>query len=511
MLRLMMLTNAHRTHHEQRLAKNLLHNRVSFLAMTNGTNSDSAHGAAGSGTAGSGAAGSGAAGSGAADSPSGKPANGAAAKRGFAAKLRASLATTAAKGATWASRKTGRGAGGMIGGMVAQKIDPRILASLSRNRPAAIITGTNGKSTTTRMFAAAMRAAGHSVATNEGGDNMDAGVISALLATPDADSLVLEVDELHVAHISADLKPEVIVLLNLSRDQLDRVGEINKIEATLRTAVEENPQATIIANCDDPLITSAAWDAPNVVWVSAGGGWTNDATSSPRTGGPIIYDGNHWYATKPLPDGSRFERPTPAWSIDSAGVTTPTGATVPLSLTLPGNANRGNATMAIAGAATMGAEVATALAATEAVDNVAGRYSRVSVPGQGGDLKSVRMLLAKNPAGWQEALSMVDREADAVVIAVNGHVADGEDLSWLWDVRFEDFDGMDVIAAGERGTDLAVRLRYAGIEAELIPDPLTAISSRAAGITRVEVLANYTAFRDLKRNMQRVQAGDHNE
>ena len=184
---------------------------------------------------------------------------------------------------------------------------------------------------------------------------------------------------------------------------------------------------------------------------------------------------------------------------------------MPLALTLPGNANRGNATMAIAGAATMGAEVATALAATEAVDNVAGRYSRVSVPGQGGDLKSVRMLLAKNPAGWQEALSMVDREADAVVIAVNGHVADGEDLSWLWDVRFEDFDGMDVIAAGKRGTDLAVRLRYAGIEAELIPDPLTAISSRAAGITRVEVLANYTAFRDLKRNMQRVQAGDHNE
>ncbi|ALA66516.1 MurT ligase domain-containing protein [Corynebacterium lactis] len=431
---------------------------------------------------------------------------------GLIARLRATLATTAAKGATWASRASGRGAGGMIGGLIAQKIDPRIMASLGKGRPAAIITGTNGKSTTTRMFAAAMRAAGHTVATNEGGDNMDAGVISALLATPNADSLVLEVDELHVAHIAADLKPKVIVLLNLSRDQLDRVGEINKIEGSLRAAVDANPQATIIANCDDPLITSAAWDAKNVVWVSAGGGWTNDATSSPRTGGPIIHDGEHWYAVKPLADGSRFERPTPSWRISDEGVATPFGVTHPLNLTLPGNANRGNATLAIAGAVEMGADATDALAATEKVDNVAGRYSTVVVRDSRGAEKHVRMLLAKNPAGWQEALSMVDRTADAVVIAVNGHVADGEDLSWLWDVRFEDFDGMDVIAAGERGTDLAVRLLYASIDAELIANPLDAIKATASrgaedpsASTRVEVLANYTAFRDLKRDIERVQ------
>lgn len=454
--------------------------------MTNGTNSDSAHGAAGS--------------------PMDKPAT----KRGFAAKLRASLATTAAKSATWASRKTGRGAGGMIGGLIAQKIDPRIMASLGKDRPAAIITGTNGKSTTTRMFAAAMRAAGHKVATNEGGDNMDAGVISALLATPDADSLVLEVDELHVAHISADLKPEVMVLLNLSRDQLDRVGEINKIEASLREAVNANPQATVIANCDDPLITSAAWDAKKVVWVSAGGGWTNDATSSPRTGGPIIHNGEHWYAVKPLPDGSTFQRPKPAFRVDEKAVHTPFGTTIRLKLTLPGNANRGNATMAAAGAMEMGARIETALAATEKVDNVAGRYSTVTVHDSHGGEKEVRMLLAKNPAGWQEALSMIDRTADAVVIAVNGHVADGVDLSWLWDVRFEDFDGLKVYAAGDRGTDLAVRLYYAGIDAELIKPPLEAIRSTpsfAGRPTRVEVLANYTAFRDLKRDIER--AGSH--
>ena len=115
--------------------------------------------------------------------------------------LRSRVATAAADAATWASRKTGRGAGGMIGGLIAGAIDPNLLTNLGGNRPVALITGTNGKSTTTRMMTAAVRTA-TSVCTNEGGDNMDAGVISALLAGRDADSVVLEVDELHVPAIA---------------------------------------------------------------------------------------------------------------------------------------------------------------------------------------------------------------------------------------------------------------------------------------------------------------------
>ncbi|MBV7294443.1 DUF1727 domain-containing protein [Corynebacterium sp. TAE3-ERU12] len=408
---------------------------------------------------------------------------------------RSRLAATAARAATWASRTTGRGAGGMIGGLIALKIDPHILAGLGGGRPAAIITGTNGKSTTTRMLAAAMRSAG-TVATNDGGDNMDAGVISALLAGKDADRLVIEVDELHVAHIAADLKPEVIVMLNLSRDQLDRVGEINTIERSLRAAVNNNPQATIIANCDDPLITAAAWDAPKVVWVAAGGGWTNDATSCPRTGGAIIHSDGDWFASEPLPDGGEFRRPTPDWTVDALGVQSPEGTVHPLSLRLPGNANRGNATQAVAAAVAMGVPTSSAIRAVCSVDSVAGRYSTISVGEH-----EVRMLLAKNPAGWQEALSMVDRTADGVVIAVNGHIADGQDLSWLWDVRFEDFGDIAVRASGERATDLAVRLLYADIEHQRIADPVEAIASCPPG--RVEVLANYTAFRDLRRAIDR--------
>lgn len=415
-------------------------------------------------------------------------------------RARSAAAISAADLATWASRKTGRGSGGMIGGLIAGAIDPHLMNSLAKGRPVALVTGTNGKSTTTRMLAGALQSAG-TVATNEGGDNMDAGVISALLAGRDADLVVLEVDELHVPNIAEKLDASVLVLLNLSRDQLDRVGEINKIERTLRACVDARPDMTVIANCDDVGVTSVAWDSPNVVWVSAGFGWAGDSTSCPRTGGAIVHqeraDGiMDWFAVKKLPDGSEFRRPEPQWRITDEGIVDASGSLHPLNLSLPGNANRGNATQAVAAAKTLGVDISAAISAAEQVDNVAGRYSVVPFEG-----RDVRLMLAKNPAGWQEALSIVDRDADSLVISVNGQVADGQDLSWLWDVRFENFEDLKVVSAGERGTDLAVRLGYAGVEHTLVKDTVEAIRSCPPG--RVEVLANYTAFRDLKRVLDR--------
>lgn len=410
-------------------------------------------------------------------------------------RLRTNVAITAAHVATAASRVTGRGSGGMIGGLVATALDPDIMKSLIHGRPTVLITGTNGKSTTTRMLAAALRTE-HTVATNSGGDNMDAGIISALLKGKDASHVVLEVDELHVPAAIERLEPNCLVLLNLSRDQLDRVGEINKIERVLREAVRSRPDMTVVANCDDVLVTSIAYDAPNVIWVAAGTGWQGDAVSCPRTESRIIHDADGWHATKKLLDGRTFHRPTPTWTVQDTTVHTPSGDAV-LNLKLPGQANRGNATEALAAAVEVyGVPLDRALAAVETVDNVAGRYSTVRVGNH-----DVHLLLAKNPAGWQEALSMVDRSADGLVIAVNGQVADGEDLSWLWDVRFEDFEGISVKAAGERGTDLAVRLTHASIDHELIADPLAAIEACPPG--HVEVLANYTAFRDLKKALEK--------
>lgn len=404
--------------------------------------------------------------------------------------FRSRAALAAGSAARWASRVTGRGAGAMIGGLVALKLDPSILRQLGVGRRTALVTGTNGKSTTTRMLAAALSTTGP-VATNSEGANMDAGLVAALATARGAPVAALEVDEMHVPHVADALHPAVIVLLNLSRDQLDRVGEINHIERTLRAGLARHPDAVVVANCDDVLMTSAAYDCPNVVWVAAGGGWSNDSVSCPRSGEVIVRDGRRWRST-----GTDFARPEPAWWFDADNLHGPDGAMYPMALALPGTVNRGNAAQAVAAAVAMGADPATAVAAVGRVDEVAGRYRTVRL-----GRHTARLLLAKNPAGWQEALSMVDKSAAGVVIAVNGQVPDGEDLSWLWDVRFEHFGGTQVVAAGERGTDLAVRLGYAEVDHTLVHDTVAAITSCPPG--HVEVVANYTAFLHLQRALER--------
>jgi lipid II isoglutaminyl synthase (glutamine-hydrolysing) len=406
---------------------------------------------------------------------------------------RARLALAAGSSARWASRVTGRGAGAMIGGLVAMTLDRSVLRQLGAGRRTVVVTGTNGKSTTTRMTAAALGTLGTetSVATNAEGANMDAGLVAALAADRSAAFAALEVDEMHVPHIADALDPSVVVLLNLSRDQLDRVGEINVIERALRAGLGRHPSAVVIANCDDVLMTSAAYDCPNVVWVAAGGSWANDSVSCPRSGEVIVREHGHWYST-----GADFKRPSPQWWFDDEALYGPDGLTLPMRLALPGTVNRGNAAQAVAAAVALGADPAKAVAAVSGVDEVAGRYRTVTV-----GTHQARVLLAKNPAGWQEALSMVDKHAAGVVIAVNGQVPDGEDLSWLWDVRFEHFEETAVVAAGERGTDLAVRLGYAGVEHTLVHDTMAAIASCPPG--RVEVVANYTAFLQLQRALAR--------
>ncbi len=386
----------------------------------------------------------------------------------------------------------------MIGGLVALSLDRSILRQLGVGRRTVIVTGTNGKSTTTRMTAAALGTMG-AVATNAEGANMDAGLVAALAANRQASLAALEVDEMHVPHVSDAVEPRVIVLLNLSRDQLDRVGEINMIERALRAGLAGHPTTVVVANCDDVLMTSSAYDSPNVVWVAAGGAWSNDSVSCPRSGEIIVRDPpgkeGHWYST-----GADFKRPSPQWWFDDDTLYGPNGLALPMQLALPGSVNRGNAAQAVAAAVALGADPAKAVAAVSAVDEVAGRYRTVRI-GQ----HEARILLAKNPAGWQEALSMVDQHAAGVVISVNGQIPDGEDLSWLWDVRFEHFaqafNATPVVAAGERGTDLAVRLGYAGVPHTLVHDTMAAIAACPPG--RVEVVANYTAFLQLQRRLAR--------
>ena len=420
--------------------------------------------------------------------------------------LRSRVAIAAGTSASWASRRLGRGSGGMIGGKVALKLAPNLLADLAAHRRSAVVSGTNGKSTTTRLLRAALFAIGE-VASNTKGDNMTPGITTALMRSH-APLAALEVDEMHMPVVSRFVNPQAIVLLNLSRDQLDRVGEIGAVERRLRKAVNEHPDSIVIANCDDPLIASAACDSPNVQWVAAGHAWMGDSTAFPR-GGRVIHSDDSWRVV-PLTSVSgeegleKYQRPEPMWWLEDEDLSDAAhpaavacrkdGLRIPLRLSLPGRANLSNALEALAAAVAMGVDPQAACRAMSQVEEVAGRYSTYEIHG-----RLARLMLAKNPAGWQEAMYMIDPAVDQVIVAVNGQVADGQDLSWLWDVDFSVLGApaRKVYACGDRGADLAVRLEYAGVHCELFPLPMEALRACTPG--RVEILLNYTALRDFKR------------
>jgi UDP-N-acetylmuramyl tripeptide synthase len=183
----------------------------------------------------------------------------------------------------------------------------------------------------------------------------------------------------------------------------------------------------------------------------------------------------------------------PSWRAEGSTVTDPQGQGHDVTLGVPGAVNVGNAALAAATASLWGVSAADALAAMTSIRTVEGRYLSTSYAGS-----AVRLLLAKNPAGWTEALTMVPAERQQVVVAVNARAADGRDPSWLWDVPFEQLAGRRAVATGERSRDVAVRLRYAGVDHERIDDPAAALTA-AARLGPVEVLANYTAFQTYRK------------
>ncbi|MBA8927883.1 UDP-N-acetylmuramyl tripeptide synthase [Kutzneria viridogrisea] len=386
--------------------------------------------------------------------------------------------------------KVAGGGGGIIGGRVTLALDPNALGRLCRDRTVALVTGTNGKTTTTMMLARAMSVL-QPVATNHSGANMPDGLVAALSTDQAAPLAVLEIDENYLPKISDAVQPAVIVLLNLSRDQMDRVGEVRHTERNLRTAIARLRDTTVVANCDDVLVTSAATEADSVIWVSAGGNWRGDSTSCPRCGMRVhvcVTDGTvtDWYCD------CGFRRPTPTWAVREGLMTTPSGECFELALRLPGSANEADATLALAAATHLSVPLKPALDRIRTITGVGGRYTTVSRNG-----RIVRILLAKNPAGWAETLPLLREDTSRpIIIAVNGREADGRDLSWLWDIPFEQLAGRQVLATGERSADLAVRLTYAGVQHTHVPDPYQAIDGVDPG--SVELVANYTAFRDLK-------------
>lgn len=403
------------------------------------------------------------------------------------------------------SRLTGRGDGSVIGGVVGLRVAPDLLRQLAAGRQIVLVTGTNGKTTTTRLVTAAIGSLGQEVATNAFGANMESGLVSALSSAPDAPYAVLEVDERHLPAMITATSPRAIVLLNLSRDQMDRAAEIWLIARRWREAFGANPRCRVVANADDPLIAWAAGSASDVTWVAAGQRWHEDSWCCPDCGSHLRRDELGWRCHE-----CALSRPSARWVLDGENVIDAAGTVRELRLALPGRANRSNAVMALAAASLFGADVDQALPELRKVTSVAGRYTSVLRRG-----RTLRLLLAKNPAGWLEAFDVVGAAGPGgsrmggpvvgstapILLAVNAQGPDGRDTSWLWDVDYRVLAGRRVLVTGERKIDLAVRLEADEIPFDLADDVDVAVDAVPEG--PLDIIANYTAFQQIRATVGR--------
>ena len=366
----------------------------------------------------------------------------------------------------------------MLPGNVALRIAPKLLDELLRGRRACFVSGTNGKTTTTALIAAAV---GPAAITNADGANLPTGWATVLLDAPRDAPAVLEVDEAYLPAALSYSPDAVVVLLNLSRDQLDRHSETRMLAQRWRDVLARTPDAKVVANADDPLVVFAASAARNVTWVEGGAYWNADATTCPACGRLLTRTDDDWWCACDL------RRPTPDVHQPAATV----------ARALPGRANRGNIAMAAGAAVALGIDADRALAAMATITSVSGRYMRHRVDGH-----DVIVLLAKNPAGWVETLDVIDEVLGdgpgTVVVAINARGPDGRDPSWLWDVPFEQLTGRDVIATGERATDLAVRLDNAGV-AYRKDGRAPLVAAEDAHENPVVIAATYTNFLSISR------------
>jgi UDP-N-acetylmuramyl tripeptide synthase len=405
--------------------------------------------------------------------------------------IRARVATTLGEAAGKMSRLAGRGDGSVIGGVVGLRVAPDLLRQLAAGRQIVLVTGTNGKTTTTRLIAAALGALGQGVASNAFGANMESGLVSALSGAPDAPYAVLEVDERYLPSMIKATSPRVVVLLNLSRDQMDRAAEIWLVARRWREVLEDTPDCLVVANADDPLVAWAAGSARRVIWVAAGQRWHEDSWCCPECGSHLRRDELGWRCGE-----CGLSRPSARWVLDLDTVIDSTGVVHDLGLTLPGRANRSNAVMALAVASIFGADVEQALPRLRSVTSVAGRYTTVERRG-----RMLRLLLAKNPAGWLEAFDVLEPDGRPVLLAVNAQVPDGKDTSWLWDVDYRVLRGRRVLVTGERRLDLAVRLEADEVPFDLVDGVDAAVDLVPPG--GMDVIANYTAFQQIRTTLGR--------
>jgi UDP-N-acetylmuramyl tripeptide synthase len=391
------------------------------------------------------------------------------------------------------SRRLGRGGGTTLPGRLLLRVSPDALGRMGAELDdgAAVVSATNGKTTTSAMVAAILERAGERVVHNRAGSNMGWGVATALLdARRGRGQLGLfEVDEAWLPSVARSLHPGTYLLANLFRDQLDRYGELESLaEGWAGLVAEQAGAARFVLNADDPLVADLGRGREGVVYFGVG----DDSQALPELqhaadskhcrncGTPYVYDAVYLgHLGRYRCPGCGRERPRPSVEAErvvldgmrgaAATIRTPAG-TIDVDLPVPGLYNVYNAVAATALALELGATLEHVRLALEGFGGAFGRVETIAVPAAGGASRPLSILLVKNPAGANEVLRTLTLEDDRVDlwIALNDKTADGRDVSWIWDADFELLAGRvgHVTCSGTRAEEMALRLKYAGIDAE---------------------------------------------
>jgi len=367
--------------------------------------------------------------------------------------LRLKSAISLAHTAGWASKTLLHKSGETLPGRVLLKLAPNAITQLSANKTVLLVSATNGKTSTTKALVKIVSSLGE-VATSPSGSNLAWGAANALMnPVPYA---VLEVDELHLPRVMAESNPEVVLLLNLTRDQLHRMHEVKRVADRWHEACSKAAATTFVVDIDDPFLNYATRNAAKVVRISFGGNRHPDGAVCPSCGAYMNWVGGKYDCTCGLTN-KKYDHLLPA-----------------------GSAAYRNACLANAAGELLGAKPI-------AIDEVA--LERSVDKDYSGVTATLR--LTKNPASWTEALQGV--KEDDVILVLNARQVDGIDTSWLWDVSFASLKNKRVIVTGERALDMAYRLHVEGIEPVVIETFDKAIKEFPKG-SKVSVLAAYTAF-----------------
>jgi len=444
--------------------------------------------------------------------------------------IRKTAAVLAGKATGALSRVTRRGGGTTLPGDVARAIDPNVLTKLAADltKGSVVITGTNGKTTTARLISHLLEGAGNKVVSNRAGANLIFGATAAALKSAastgklHADWGVFEIDEASLPSAVEEIKPTATVVLNLFRDQLDRYGELESIAKKIERALSALPeQSAKILNADDPRVaeiglglpTPPTWYGLDDTSVAAHElPHAADARTCPRCGASLKFDAVYvgHDGVYSCPNGD-FARPAPAITarnikLDGFDRFSATIDNTRIDIPLGGLYNTYNVLAAFAVARTLGLEPTYIAERLKNFSAAFGRQERMEFRG-----RHLNLVLSKNPAGFNETLRTAVELAHATsfLIALNDHKADGTDVSWIWDVDFEQLKGKAnvVVPAGNRAHDLAVRLKYAGVPAAPPEtDPGRAldllIKMTNEGDT-AHLLCTYTAMLDLRDELVR--------